>query len=62
MGYASNPALAVDATGTAQMLWAVGGAQAWIAAVSTAPVGSEALIAWISGTSTQGTVRVSIGS
>lgn len=38
------------------------GTQAWIAAVSTAPAGSGALIAWISGTSTQGTVRVSIGS
>lgn len=34
----------------------------WIAAVSTAPVGSGALIAWISGTSTQGTVQVSIGT
>jgi hypothetical protein len=38
------------------------GAQAWIAAVSTAPVGSGALIAWISGTSSQGTVQVSVHS
>jgi hypothetical protein len=28
MAYASNPALGADTTGTAQMLWAVGGAQA----------------------------------
>jgi hypothetical protein len=34
----------------------------WIAGVSTAPVGSGALIAWISGTSAQGTVQVSIGT
>jgi hypothetical protein len=27
MAYASNPALGIDATGTTQMLWAVGGAQ-----------------------------------
>ena len=130
--YASNPALGVDTTGTAQLLWAAGGsAQSsslppsgswapatavfpgstpvflgiapsgandfagwydstanqitaavhttsgwgtatqvspplpsppWIAGVSTAPVGSGALIAWISGTSTQGTVQVSIGT
>jgi hypothetical protein len=130
--YAGNPALGVDTTGTAQLLWAVGGsAQAsslppggtwaaatavfpgakpvylgiapsgasdfagwydnaaneitaavhsssgwgaamqvspplpsppWIAGVSTAPVGSGVLIAWISGTGTQGTVQVSIGT
>lgn len=34
----------------------------WVAAVSTAPVGTGALIAWISGTGNPGTVRVSIGS
>jgi hypothetical protein len=34
----------------------------WIAAVSTAPVGTGALIAWISGTGTPGTVQVSIGT
>ena len=34
----------------------------WIAAVSTAPVGTGALIAWISGTGNPGTVQVSIGS
>jgi hypothetical protein len=34
----------------------------WIAAVSTAPVGAGALIAWISGTGNPGTVQVSIGS
>jgi hypothetical protein len=34
----------------------------WIAAVSTAPVGTGALIAWISGTGNPGTVQVSIGT
>ena len=34
----------------------------WIAAVSTAPVATGALIAWISGTGTPGTVQVSIGT
>lgn len=132
MAYASNPALGVDTTGAAQMLWAVTGVQAsslppggswttpatavlpgstpfdlsiapsgandfagwydsttnqittavhtsagwgtatqvspplgaqpWIAGVSTAPLGSGALIAWISGTGTQGTVQISIGT
>jgi len=38
------------------------GAQAWIATVSTAPVGTGALIAWISGTTGPGTVQVSIGT
>lgn len=130
--YASNPALAVDATGSAQLLWAVSGtarasslppggswapassvfsgsapvdvgiapngtsdfagwydnvaneitaavrtstgwgtpapvspplpSPPWIAAVSTAAVGSGALIAWISGTGSQGTVQVSISA
>jgi hypothetical protein len=132
MAYARYPALAVDTTGTAQLLWAVIGAESsslppggswttpatavfpgsapvylgivpngandfagwydntaneitaavhtsagwgaatqvspplpsppWIAGVSTAPAGSGALIAWISGTSTTGTVQVSIGT
>ena len=48
--------------GTATQVSPPLGAQAWIAAVSTAPAGSGALIAWISGTSTQGTVQVSTGS
>jgi hypothetical protein len=34
----------------------------WIAAVSTAPVGTGALIAWISGTGNPGTLQVSIGT
>lgn len=34
----------------------------WIAAVSIAPVGTGALIAWISGTGNPGTVQVSIGN
>jgi hypothetical protein len=34
----------------------------WIAAVSTAPVGTGAFIAWISGTGNPGTVQVSISS
>ena len=38
------------------------GAQAWIAGVSTAPAGTGALVAWISGTSSLGAVQVSIGT
>ena len=47
--------------GTASKVSALSPA-AWIAGVSTAPVGSGALVAWISGTTTPGTVRVSIGT
>lgn len=38
------------------------GSQAWISGVSTSPVGSGALIAWVSGTTGPGTVQVSIGT
>lgn len=37
-------------------------ATSWVAAVSTAPVGAGALIAWISGTGNPGTVQVSVGT